>query len=72
MGPFCAAGMCHRQCNDRVRTGWIYYMELPGGDACAFIGSHNVTAFALTGLNGEAAVLAVALLGSGSSRHAAL
>jgi hypothetical protein len=35
----------------------VYYMELPGGDACAFIGSHNVTAFALTGLNGEAAVL---------------
>ena len=35
----------------------VYYMELPGGNACAFIGSHNVTAFALTGLNGEAAVL---------------
>lgn len=35
----------------------IYYMELPGGQACAFIGSHNVTTFALTGLNGEAAVL---------------
>jgi len=35
----------------------IYYMELPGGEACAFIGSHNVTSFALTGLNGEAAVL---------------
>jgi hypothetical protein len=35
----------------------VYYMESPNGDACAFIGSHNVTAFALTGLNGEAAVL---------------
>ena len=35
----------------------VYYMELPEGNACAFIGSHNVTAFALTGLNGEAAVL---------------
>jgi hypothetical protein len=35
----------------------VYYMELPDGDACAFIGSHNVTAFALTGLNGEAAIL---------------
>ena len=35
----------------------VYYMELPNGDACAFIGSHNMTAFALTGFNGEAAVL---------------
>ena len=35
----------------------VYYMELPNGDASAFIGSHNMTAFALTGLNGEAAVL---------------
>jgi hypothetical protein len=35
----------------------VYYMELPQGEACAFIGSHNVTSFALTGLNGEAAVL---------------
>lgn len=35
----------------------IYYMEFPDGNACAFIGSHNMTSFALTGLNGEAAVL---------------
>jgi hypothetical protein len=35
----------------------IYYMEIANGNACAFIGSHNVTSFALTGLNGEAAVL---------------
>ncbi len=35
----------------------VYYMELPDEVACAFIGSHNVTAFALAGLNGEAAVL---------------
>lgn len=35
----------------------VYYMELPGGQACAFIGSHNMTSFALTGLNGEAAVM---------------
>jgi hypothetical protein len=35
----------------------VYYMELPGSNACAFIGSHNVTSFALTGLNGEAAVM---------------
>jgi hypothetical protein len=35
----------------------IYYMEFPDGDACAFIGSHNMTSFALNGLNGEAAVL---------------
>jgi hypothetical protein len=35
----------------------IYYMDHGGGEACAFIGSHNVTGFALQGLNGEAAVL---------------
>ena len=35
----------------------IYYMELPGEQACAFVGSHNVTSFALQGLNGEAAIL---------------
>jgi len=35
----------------------IYLMELPGARSCAFIGSHNVTSFALTGLNGEAAVM---------------
>jgi hypothetical protein len=35
----------------------IYYMELPGAKACAFIGSHNMTSFALNGLNGEAGVL---------------
>ena len=35
----------------------IYYMELPDGEACAFVGSHNVTSFALLGQNGEAAVL---------------
>jgi hypothetical protein len=35
----------------------IYYAEHPDGSASAFIGSHNLTAFALGGLNGEAAVL---------------
>ncbi|MDU0359827.1 hypothetical protein RWK44_05305 [Rhizobium sp. 25PS6] len=35
----------------------VYYMELPGSRVCAFIGSHNVTAFALGGSNGEASVL---------------
>jgi hypothetical protein len=35
----------------------IYYMEMTNDTACAFIGSHNVTSFALQGLNGEAAVL---------------
>lgn len=35
----------------------VYYMEHTDGSASAFIGSHNVTAFALGGLNGEAAVL---------------
>lgn len=35
----------------------VYYMELPDSKACAFIGSHNMTSFALSGLNGEAGVL---------------
>jgi hypothetical protein len=35
----------------------VYYMEHPDGSVSAFIGSHNVTAFGLGGLNGEAAVL---------------
>jgi hypothetical protein len=35
----------------------VYYMELADGAACAFIGSHNITSFALSGLNGEAAVM---------------
>jgi len=35
----------------------VYYMENVNGDATAIIGSHNVTGFALSGLNGEAAVM---------------
>jgi len=35
----------------------VYYMELPGDLACGFIGSHNLTSFALMGLNGEASVM---------------
>ena len=35
----------------------IYYMEFSDSSACAFIGSHNVTSYALTGLNGEAAIM---------------
>lgn len=35
----------------------VYYMELCDSKACAFIGSHNMTAFALGGSNGEASVL---------------
>lgn len=35
----------------------IYYMEFSDATASAFIGSHNLTSFALTGLNGEAAVM---------------
>lgn len=35
----------------------VYYMELPDSTACAFVGSHNMTAFALTGMNGEAAIM---------------
>ena len=35
----------------------VYLMEMIGGGACAFIGSHNLTGFAMKGLNGEAGVL---------------
>ena len=35
----------------------IYYMDMPGDAACVFVGSHNLTSFALGGLNGEASVL---------------
>jgi len=35
----------------------IYYCEMPDGTAAAFVGSHNLTGFALRGRNGEAAVL---------------
>lgn len=35
----------------------IYYTEHSGGVASVILGSHNVTSFALAGLNGEAAVL---------------
>jgi hypothetical protein len=35
----------------------VYYMEHADGSASAIIGSHNVTGFALLGLNGEGAVL---------------
>jgi hypothetical protein len=35
----------------------IYYMEHRDGTATAIIGSHNVTGYALMGLNGEAAVM---------------
>jgi hypothetical protein len=35
----------------------IYYLEFGSGAACAFVGSHNITAFALGGLNGEASIM---------------
>ncbi|RWC21252.1 MAG: hypothetical protein EOS51_12170 [Mesorhizobium sp.] len=44
----------------------VYFMELPDAKACAFIGSHNVTSFALGGLNGEAGVM---LEGDASARQ---
>jgi HKD family nuclease len=42
----------------------VYYMELPEERACAFIGSHNTTNYAMTGQNGEAAVLLEGLASS--------
>ena len=44
----------------------VYLMEMPGGRACVFIGSHNLTGFAMKGLNGEAGVL---LEGASSARE---
>lgn len=35
----------------------IYFMEMPDNQVIAFIGSHNVTGFALLGLNAEVAVM---------------
>ena len=35
----------------------VYLMEMTDGRTCAFIGSHNLTGFAIGGLNGEASVL---------------
>ena len=35
----------------------VCLMEFEDGKACAFIGSHNLTHFAMNGLNGEAGVL---------------
>lgn len=35
----------------------IYYMDLPGNRACAFVGSHNITQYAMTGLNAEASIM---------------
>lgn len=35
----------------------VYMMDMGSGNSAVFIGSHNLTAFALHGLNGEAAVL---------------
>ncbi|QNM82397.1 hypothetical protein H8M03_10310 [Sphingomonas sabuli] len=35
----------------------VYYFELPNSQCAAVVGSHNLTGFALHGLNGEAATL---------------
>lgn len=34
----------------------VYLFDMGSGKACAFVGSHNLTGFALRGLNGEAGV----------------
>lgn len=35
----------------------IYFFEMPDGTTAAFVGSHNLTGFALRGFNGEAGML---------------
>ncbi len=44
----------------------IYYFEKPDGTASAFLGSNNVTSYAMLGLNGEASVL----IEGGKQEHA--
>lgn len=34
----------------------VYLLDMGGGQAVAFVGSHNLTGFALVGLNGEASI----------------
>jgi hypothetical protein len=46
-----------RDCFRPMLHSKVYYMEDAGGNASAIIGSHNLTGFALLGMNGEAAVL---------------
>ena len=40
----------------------VYLLEMEDGQAIAIIGSHNLTGYALLGLNGEAAVVVEGLL----------
>ena len=40
----------------------VYLLEMEDGHAIAIIGSHNITGYALLGLNGEAAVVVEGLL----------
>jgi hypothetical protein len=35
----------------------VYLLDMGNDNACAFVGSHNLTGFALLGLNGEAGIL---------------
>ena len=35
----------------------VYLLDMGDSSACAFVGSHNLTGFALLGLNGEAGIL---------------
>ncbi len=35
----------------------VYLLDMGDGSTCAFVGSHNLTGFALLGLNGEAGIL---------------
>jgi hypothetical protein len=66
-----AANNLHIHLGHSATTGWpkkpfaqfhpmlhskVYYTEFPDSTASAFIGSHNLTHFALEGLNGEASI----------------
>ena len=35
----------------------VYLLDMGDDNACAFVGSHNLTGFSLLGLNGEAGIL---------------
>lgn len=60
-------GHCRKTKSDKAKKPYyqyhpmlhskVYYFENGDGTSCAIIGSHNMTGFALLGLNGEASVL---------------
>lgn len=58
LGHSRAAGSGHRfERYHPMLHSKVYLMEMSDGSAAAFVGSHNLTGFALLGVNGEAGIL---------------